>query len=60
MMNQQTSRPAARRPQQGGGRSEKTGGQPRGEGAGMTTRFYRPRFKVTLPEGEAGFVPGYN
>ena len=60
MMNQQSSRPATRRPQQNVERSEKTGRQPRGEGVGMTTRFYRPRFKVTLPESEAGFVPGYN
>ena len=59
-MNQQRSDTAARRPQQGAERSEKTGRQPRGEGAGMTPRFYRPRLKVTLPEGEAGFVPGYN
>jgi hypothetical protein len=60
MMNQQTSRTAVRRPQQSVERSEKTGRVPSGESAGLPTRFYRPRFKVTLPEGEAGFVPGYN
>lgn len=60
MMNQQTSRPATRRPQQGAAGNDRTGRQPRAESAGTTPRFYRPRFKVTLPEGEAGFVPGYN
>jgi len=60
MMNQQTSRPAADRPQQGGARSDKTVRQARGEIAGSSARFYRPRFKVTLPEVDAGFVPGYN
>ncbi|MBP9033868.1 MAG: hypothetical protein KBG29_08230 [Pseudomonadales bacterium] len=60
MVNKQTSRPVAQRPQQGGARSDKSGRPPRVDGAGMNPGFYRPRFKVALPEGEAGFVPGYN
>lgn len=60
MMNQQTSRPAASRPQQGGARSDKIAREARGEIAGSSARFYRPRFKVTVPEVDAGFVPGYN
>jgi len=59
-MSQQRSDTSARRQPASGARNEKAGRQPRGEGAAMNPRFYRPRFKVTLPEGEAGFVPGYN
>ena len=60
MMNRQTSRPAESRPQQGAERSDKTARKSRGEIAGSSARFYRPRFKVTVPEVDAGFVPGYN
>ena len=59
-MSQQRSDTSARRQQASGARNDKSGRQSRGEGPATNPRFYRPRFKVTLPESEAGFVPGYN
>ncbi len=59
-MSQQRSDTSARRQQASGVRNGNAGRQPRSEGSATNPGFYRPRFKVTLPEGEAGFVPGYN
>ena len=59
-MSQQRSDTSARRQQASGARNDKSGRPSRGEGPATNPRFYRPRFKVTLPEGDAGFVPGYN
>ena len=59
-MSQQRSDTPARRQQASGARNDKSGRQSRGEGPATNPGFYRPRFKVRLPEGDAGFVPGYN
>ena len=59
-MSQQRSDTSARRQQASGARNDKSGRQSRGEGPATNPRFYRPRFKVTLPEGDAVFVPVYN